>query len=77
MLFSPEVQERFAHFVEYHSPRRLSRNLRKMLLEFLMTATGIESLYLEDLLIDLDGLFTLLDTLDDEKVHEALNTRIE
>lgn len=54
-----EVQ--LTRFFEYHPPGRLSRNLRRMMMEFLMTDQGIEAFYLKDLLYDLDGLFDVLD----------------
>lgn len=57
----------FAHFVEYHPPARLSRNLRRMLLELLLAEGGGEGWYFNDLIYDLDGLFHLLDELELER----------
>lgn len=57
----------FIHFIEYHPPARLSRNLRRMLLELLLTEGGGDGLYFNDLLYDLDGLFELLDEVELER----------
>ena len=63
---SHELLEHFERFFEYHPARRLSRNLRSLLLEFLMYDGSSEAEYLRDLVIDLDGLFTLLDAMEEE-----------
>ncbi|HEX8038926.1 MAG TPA: hypothetical protein VF490_07230 [Chryseosolibacter sp.] len=65
-FMSPQLREELVRFIEYHPARRFNRNLRRMLFEFLMTENAVESLYLKDLLYDLDGLFELLDTIEDE-----------
>lgn len=63
-LVSSALQEEFLRFIEYHPPRRLDRNLRKMLLEHLMHEGSLEDLYLHDLLYDLQGLFELFDAIE-------------
>jgi hypothetical protein len=63
---SQALLEQFERFYEYHPARRLSRNLRSLLLEFLMYDGAAEAEYLRDLMIDLDGLFTLLDAMEEE-----------
>lgn len=63
---SQELLEQFERFYEYHPAKRLSRNLRSLLLEFLMYDGSAEAEYLRDLVIDLDGLFTLLDAMQEE-----------
>lgn len=63
---SQELLEQFERFYEYHPARRLSRNLRSLLLEFLMYDGSAEAEYLRDLVIDLDGLFSLLDSMEEE-----------
>jgi hypothetical protein len=55
------LQSEFLRFIEYHPPRRFSRGLRKMLMEFMMQDAAVEAFYLRDLLYDLEGLFELLD----------------
>lgn len=62
--------EEFARFYEYHPAKRLSRNLRSLLLEFMMYDGSLEAEYLRELAIDLDGLFTLLDAMEDGR-HDA------
>ncbi len=51
-------------FSEYHPAARVSRNLRKMTFEFLISDGAVENLYLKDLLYDLDGIFDLLDEIE-------------
>jgi|GEM_PF-1339611 len=65
-IVSHELLEQFERFYEYHPARRLSRNLRSLLLEFLMYDGSAEAEYLRDLVIDLDGLFALLDAMEEE-----------
>lgn len=60
-LLSTTLEGEFLRFLEYHPAGRVNRNLRKMLLEFLMAQGADEGLYIKDLLYDLDGLFELLD----------------
>jgi hypothetical protein len=64
-IISHDLLEQFERFYEYHPARRLSRNLRSLLLEFLMYDGSAEAEYLRDLVIDLDGLFTLLDAMEE------------
>jgi len=65
-VVSQDLLEQFERFYEYHPARRLSRNLRSLLLEFLMYDGSAEAEYLRDLVIDLDGLFSLLDAMEEE-----------
>jgi hypothetical protein len=58
------VQEAVVHFREYHPIDRFSRNLRTLLLEFLMYDGAIEANYLQDLLYDIQGLFELLEVIE-------------
>ena len=59
--------------MDFHSARRFRRNLRKMLLEFMMYEGALEAIYLKDLIYDLDGLFDLLDAIHEvqEKFEES------
>jgi hypothetical protein len=70
-IISQELLEQFERFYEYHPARRLSRNLRSLLLEFLMYDGSAEAEYLRDLVIDLDGLFSLLDSMEEEAEKPA------
>lgn len=64
---SPTLQEEFLRFIEYHPASRFSKHLRSMLLEFLQFDGAIEAGYLNDLLYDIEGLFSLLDVIEKEK----------
>ena len=59
-----DIAEELMRFVEYHPAARLKKNIRKMLLEFLMSDGAVENLYLKDLLYDMEGLFELLDVIE-------------
>jgi hypothetical protein len=63
---TPRLQEAFVRFLEYHPAKRLSVNLRSWLLEFLMYDGSVEAEYLRDLVIDLDGLFEMLEVVQEE-----------
>jgi hypothetical protein len=63
---TPRLQEAFVRFLEYHPAKRLSVNLRSWLLEFLMYDGSPEAEYLHDLVVDLDGLFDLLEAIQEE-----------
>jgi len=54
----------FATFLEYTPAARLSRNLRKMLIVWLMAEQNSTPPYYEDLLHDLNNLFDLLDAVE-------------
>ncbi len=71
-LISKLVEEEFIRFREYHSPKRFSKNLRNLLIDFLMFEGAIESNYLQDLLYDMQGLFELLEAIQSES-EEAAN----
>ena len=62
---SNELKEEFLRFLEYHPARRVSRNLTKMLLEYLMHETAGEADYFKTLIYDLEGLFDLLDVAEE------------
>lgn len=54
-------------FIEYHPPSRVSRNLGRMLLQYLTLDDATENLFFKDLIYDLEGLFELLDALQTER----------
>ena len=58
------LREALLRFMEYHPANRFSRNLRKMLLDFLMQDGAVEALYFKDLIYDIEGLFELLDEIE-------------
>lgn len=63
---SKGITEEVIRFIEYHPVKRFERNLRKLLIEFLQCGGAVEAAYLDDLLYDLEGLFTLLDAIQDD-----------
>ena len=65
-ILSKAVGEELIRFKEYHPVERFSRNLRTLLIEFLMYEGAIEASYLQDLLYDLQGLFDLLEVIQSE-----------
>lgn len=60
------LREEVKQFFEYTPPARLSRNLRKLLTAYLILERDGESLFREDLFIDMENLFDLLDVAGDE-----------
>ena len=64
-ILSNILQEAFLRFLEDHPANRISKNLRRMLIEYLMHDGATEAIYLQDLLWDLDGLFALLDAAEE------------
>lgn len=71
LTVTPRLQEAFVRFLEYHPAKRFSVNLRSWLLEFLMYDGSAEAEYLYHLVIDLDGLFELLEVVQDEWKGES------
>jgi hypothetical protein len=61
-----DLYAEFIYFLKNHSPVRFSKNLRKMLMEYLMLHGIEESAYFKELMFDLDGLFYLLDAAAEE-----------
>jgi hypothetical protein len=69
-ILSKALKEEFIHFITHCPANRFSRNLRSMLLEFLL-ASGGEAPYLKDLVIDLESLFCLLDAVEMQLTTET------
>jgi hypothetical protein len=70
---SPKLQETFVRFLGYHPAKQFSVNLRSWLLEFLMYDGSAEAEYLYHLVIDLDGLFELLEVVQEEWQGERMD----
>jgi hypothetical protein len=70
---SRAVQEALIHFLEHHSAKMISKNLRRMLVEYLMQNVAGESIYLYETLKGLHGLFELLDVAEEEWHPNSLN----
>ena len=58
------IETEFLQFIDFHQAKRLNKNLRRMLLEFLMHDGAFEAVYLKELMYDLNGLFILLDAIE-------------
>jgi hypothetical protein len=73
MAINETLTQAFAEFVSEVPARRLKRNVRKMLFEFLELnyAVGLPT-FTKELLVDLDHLLELLDTIDHETDQSAL-----
>ncbi|MHB1920988.1 MAG: hypothetical protein ACYCOO_02010 [Chitinophagaceae bacterium] len=73
---SPALEEKISQFLEYHPPQRISRNLRRILLDYLHQElqVGVPD-DIENMLGDLYALFEVLDEAEEEtkyweKQHE-------
>lgn len=68
-----KLQEAVIDFLNYHPAKRLSKNLRRLLIEYLRHQGTMESIYLPETLRDLEGLFDLLDVVEEEWEFDPLN----
>ena len=66
-MLSTSLQEAFLDFIENHPAKRFSRNLHKMVIAHMIQETYSSSPYMKDVLLDLEGLFNLLEAIDDEE----------
>jgi hypothetical protein len=71
--YRADMNEEFKEFVEFVPAKRFAKNLRSWLLEFLMYEGSMEVLYMQDLVVDLDCLFDLLDKI--ERVQGGIEER--
>jgi hypothetical protein len=60
------LQEAFLHFIENHPARRFSKNLNRMIIAHMIYESNSSSPYLAETLLDLEGLFVLLEAIEDE-----------
>ena len=67
-IYSEKLREEITRFFGYVPPHRLSRNLRKLLLSYLSLQKDSHSMDMDDLLLDIQFLFELLDVADEELV---------
>jgi hypothetical protein len=68
-----KLREAVIDFLNYHPAKRLSKNLRRLLIEYLRHQGAMESIYLPETLKDLEGLFDLLDVVEEEWEFDPLN----
>jgi hypothetical protein len=73
LVLNKNLQEAFIQFLEYHPAKRFGKNLRRMLLMHLSHTEAVESIYLDETLRDLEGLFNLLDVVEEEWRPNPLN----
>jgi hypothetical protein len=66
LVLNKTLKEAFIQFLECHPAKRFSKNLRRMLLMHLSHLEAVESIYLDETLRDLEGLFNLLDIVEEE-----------
>jgi hypothetical protein len=67
LVLNKTLKEAFIQFLEYHPAKRFSKNLRRMLLMHLSHMEAVESIYLDETLRDLEGLFNLLDIIEEDR----------
>jgi hypothetical protein len=72
-VLNKTMEEAFTHFLEHHPVKRLSKNLRRVLMEHLIQNEAGQSIYLYETLLDLHGLFELLDVAEEEWHPNSLN----
>lgn len=63
---SNEVQDALSHFIDTHPTNRVSRNLRKLLVESLQNDAVIEDQNFKEIIYNIQGLFDLLDSIENE-----------
>lgn len=68
------IEREFLRFIDFHQAKRLNKNLRRMLLEFLMHDGAFEAVYLKELMYDLNGLFILLDAIEAGEPGDEVKT---
>lgn len=72
-VINKSLREAVVHFFEYHSAKRFSTNLRRMLLQQLTSQDFVQSIYFEETIRDIEGLFDLLDVAEQEWPRNPLN----
>lgn len=60
------LQEAFLHFIENHPAKRFSKNLNRMIIAHMIYESHSSSPYMAETLLDLEGLFVLLDAIEEE-----------
>ncbi len=65
-VISDALKEKFIQFIEYAPPARFSRNLRSLLLWYLIYEEEVPAFDLNELATDLSLFFELLDAAEEE-----------
>ena len=64
--FSQSLEEAFLEFIENHPAKRFRKNLSRMIIAHMIYETHSSSPYMAETLLDLEGLFVLLDAIEEE-----------
>lgn len=64
-ILNKELVQKFAGFLEYANPAALSKNLRNLLLLYLMNEDDLPPAEIQEMLPDLYELFQLLDASEE------------
>ncbi|MDR3716666.1 MAG: hypothetical protein P4L51_27990 [Puia sp.] len=70
-LLSPAIQEEILQWIELAPPRRTLRHLRKMMIAWMLREQSGFPVDFEEMITDLDCLFELLDSIQDEIGEDA------
>jgi len=66
---SPALSQALKDFFKYHPAKRVSKNLRNLLLECLQSEEVFDSPNLKSAIFDLEGIFKLLDIAEKESIE--------
>ena len=66
---SASLQDAFLHFIENHPAKRFRKNLSRMILAHMIYESQSSSPYIQETLLDLEGLFVLLDAIEEEDLN--------
>jgi hypothetical protein len=65
-VLSDRLQNEFIEFLKVSPPKKAKTNLRRMVIDWMILGAGSESIYLPEILLDLNALFELLDIAEEE-----------
>lgn len=65
-ILSAPLEEAFLGFIENHPAKRFRKNLSRMILAHMIYESHSSSPYMAETLLDLEGLFVLLDAIEEE-----------
>ena len=63
---SQALQTAFSDFIENHPAERFRKNLSRMIIAHMIYESHSSSPYMAETLLDLEGLFVLLDAIEEE-----------
>lgn len=64
--YSQALQTAFSDFIENHPAKRFRKNLSRMIIAHMIYESHSSSPYMAETLLDLEGLFVLLDAIEEE-----------